>query len=412
MRFLFPVILIIIFFLIDLYLYQAVKLVISNYSVRTKKIIKWFFWAIPIYAITSFLLFVFARESVSSYFFIAAFLLYISKIISLIVLLLEDITRFIKLIYRRIKKQLSPKLASISEDENKISRSKFISQTALAIGGLHVGALAWGVTTGAHDYRIIRVTLPLKNLPTSFDGMTLAQISDIHSGSFYNKVAVQGGVELLMAEKPDMIFFTGDLVNNRTEEVKDYIEVFKKIKAPLGVFSSTGNHDYGDYAKWESEAEKKRNFENFKKVHQQLGWNLLQDEHQRIKVGNEEIGILGIQNWGVGFAQYGDLNKAIQNTEDLPVKLLLSHDPSHWREQVLKHTNIDAAFAGHTHGFQYGIKLGDFKFSPAQLRYKEWSGLYTENEQHLYVNTGFGYLGYPGRVGFLPEITIFELKKV
>ena len=241
--------------------------------------------------------------------------------------------------------------------------------------------------------------------------MKLAQISDIHSGSFYNKIAVQGGVDMLMSEKPDMVFFTGDLVNDRADEVKNYIDVFKNIKAPLGVFSSTGNHDYGDYAKWKSENEKANNFEHFKKAHRELGWNLLLDEHRRIKIGNDEIGILGIQNWGLGFAQYGNLQKTIKGTDDLPVKLLLSHDPSQWREQVLESTNIDAAFAGHTHGFQYGVKWGDLKFSPAQLRYKEWAGLYTENEQHLYVNTGFGYLGYPGRVGFLPEITIFELKK-
>lgn len=411
MRSLFPVILTVIFLLIDLYLYQAVKLVISNYSNRKKKTVKWLYWLVPVFALGSLLLFTFTKGQIRMYLFVAVFLLYTSKLISLILLFLEDITRFFKVVIRKIRNKLSPNLSANSESSNKISRSKFISQAALAIGGLHVGALTWGVTTGAHDYNINRVILPLKNLPNSFDGMTLAQISDIHSGSFYNKVAVQGGVDMLMAEKPDMVFFTGDLVNDRADEVKNYINIFKSIKAPLGVYSSTGNHDYGDYAKWKSEEEKSKNFETFKKAHQEMGWNLLMDEHKRVKIGNEEIGILGVQNWGLGFAQYGDLQKTLKNTDDLSVKLLLSHDPSHWREQVLNHTNIDAAFAGHTHGFQYGVKLGDLKLSPAQLRYKEWAGLYTENDQHLYVNTGFGYIGYPGRVGFLPEITIFELKR-
>ena len=217
---------------------------------------------------------------------------------------------------------------------------------------------------------------------------------------------------MLLAEKPDLVFFTGDLVNNKAEEFKDYFDVFKKIKAPLGVYSTLGNHDYGDYTPWESPKLKAQNLNDLMEAHRLMNWNLLMDEHRSLKVNGAEIGILGIQNWGAGgFAKYGDLNKALKNTDHFPVKLLLSHDPSHWREQVLGKTNIDIAFAGHTHGMQYGVEIGDFKWSPVQWRYKEWAGLYTEQDQHLYVNRGYGYIGYPGRVGILPEITVMELTK-
>jgi uncharacterized protein len=224
---------------------------------------------------------------------------------------------------------------------------------------------------------------------------------------------VKGGVDMLMKEKPDLVFFTGDLVNDRAVEVKDYINIFDKVKAPLGVHSVLGNHDYGDYYHWQSPQEKNQNLADLKKAHQLLGWNLMLDESRAIRVDGEEIGLLGIQNWGAGnFAKYGHLEKAHDQTGEFPVKILLSHDPSHWRAQVLNHyDDIDLALAGHTHGMQFGVEIGKIRWSPVQYRYKEWAGLYKEGHQHLYVNRGFGYLGYPGRVGILPEITILELTR-
>lgn len=202
-------------------------------------------------------------------------------------------------------------------------------------------------------------------------------------------------------------------MNNEAKELNEYFDIFKQIKASLGVYSVTGKHDYGDYFNWGSEQEKRRNFECLIAGHKEPDWNLLMDAHQKIKIGNDVIGVLIIQNWGAGgFIKAGDLHKAMNDTGDLPVQLLLSYDPSHRREQVLSKTNIDAAFAGHTHGMQYGVELGTFRLSPAQLRYPKWAGLCSENDQHLYVNRGFGYLGYPGRVGILPELTLIELKKV
>jgi predicted MPP superfamily phosphohydrolase len=355
------------------------------------------------------------KASFRTFLMAGIFIIFISKIFSVLVLIIDDLIRFGKWAVNYFQGNSAATQmanAALQPAAEKISRSEFLAKTALTIGGLHAGGMAWGILSGAHDYRVRNVTLRIKNLPKQSDGMKIAQLSDIHSGSFFNKTAVRGGVEMLMKEKPDMFFFTGDLVNNIAPEMKDYIDIFSKIKAPLGTFSTLGNHDYGDYTQWESPEKKIQNLKDLMNAHKTLGWDLLMDEHRAVKVDGESIGVLGIQNWGAGnFAKYGNLEKAQQNAQDLPVKLLLSHDPSHWRNQVLdKHKDIDVAFAGHTHGMQYGIELGNFKWSPVQLRYKEWAGLYEENDQKLYVNRGFGYIGYPGRLGILPEIAIFELK--
>jgi predicted MPP superfamily phosphohydrolase len=294
-----------------------------------------------------------------------------------------------------------------------IARSEFLSQAALIAATIPFGAFTYGIISGAHDYRIRRQTVSLPNLPKAFDGISIGQLSDIHSGSFFNKTAVKGGVEMLLKEKPDVVFFTGDLVNNQTSELKDYFDVFNKVKAPMGVFSVTGNHDYGDYHKWESADAKVQNFQDLLRAHKELGFDLLQNEHRWLEVDGERIAILGNENWGAGrFAKYGKLDQAYEGTEEAPVKLLLSHDPSHWDAQVRQnYKDIDMMFAGHTHGFQFGVEVGGFKWSPSQYIYKQWAGLYKEDNQYLYVNRGFGYLGYPGRVGIPPEITIVTLKR-
>ena len=224
---------------------------------------------------------------------------------------------------------------------------------------------------------------------------------------------MKGGVEMMMNEKPDLIFFTGDLVNNEASEVKEYLDVFNKLRAPRGVFSVTGNHDYGDYKSWASPEVKQQNFNDLIEAHRLLGFNLLKNSNQFIEEGGDKLAIIGIENWGAGrFSRYGKLDEAYKGTDEAAVKLLLSHDPSHWDAEVRKnYKDIDISFAGHTHGFQFGIELGNFKWSPSQYAYKQWAGLYTEGNQHLYVNRGFGYLGYPGRIGMPPELTIMELKR-
>jgi predicted MPP superfamily phosphohydrolase len=341
------------------------------------------------------------------------FLLLFCKVCFLPFILVDDVRR-LSLWWARKRHKPEPEFpASQPKPTTDITRSEFLLKAGLIAGALPLAGLSYGIINGVYDYRIRRRTLYLPNLPKSFDGIKLGQLSDIHSGSFYNKKAVLGGVEMLMAEKPDLIFFTGDLVNTLSNEMNGYQDIFAKVKAPLGVYSVLGNHDYGDYAWWPDAASKKKNLDALKATHKNMGWDLLMNTNRRLKVGGEEIGILGVENWGAlsRFPKYGRMDEAVKNTDDLPVKLLLSHDPSHWRAQVLPHyPQIDVMFSGHTHGMQFGVQTEHFQWSPIQFVYKEWAGLYRQDKQQLYVNVGYGFLGYPGRVGILPEITIFELK--
>jgi len=284
----------------------------------------------------------------------------------------------------------------------------------MGVAAVPLVSLIYGMVKGAYKYQVKSVSLKLKNLPDAFQGMKLVHISDIHSGSFYDKEAVRKGVKMITDLKPDIVFFTGDLVNNEASEFKDYLDVFSVIKAPLGIFSVLGNHDYGDYKYWASEEEKKQNLAQLMDYQKSMGWKLLMDEHVRIEKDGSEIGVIGIQNWSAKgrFPKYGNLKMAYKGSEDLPVKLLLSHDPSHWEAQVLTgFSDIDAMFSGHTHGMQFGIEIPGLKWSPVQYIYKQWAGLYSQNGQQLYVNRGFGFIGYPGRVGIWPEITVLTLEK-
>src|SRR5690606_35699785 len=324
----------------------------------------------------------------------------------------DDVLRF----FNWSKEKIIPNkeiAESIKESSSTISRSEFLMKTALFAAAIPAGALTWGILSGAHDYRIRRIRLKIKDLPKPFEGMTIAQISDIHSGSFFNKTAVKGGVEMLLKEKPEMVFFTGDLVNDRAREVKEYLNIFNKIKAPLGVYSTLGNHDYGVYLKFPNAQAKSQNFEDIKRAHKSMGYDLLLDEYRIITLGGEKLAIIGVENISANeslFLNNGNLSKAIKQTDDAAVKFLLSHDPTHWDKEVnSKFKDIDVTFSGHTHGSQFGINIGDKSYSPSQLTYKQWAGLYQKENQQLYVNRGFGYLGYPGRVGMPPEITIFEL---
>jgi predicted MPP superfamily phosphohydrolase len=326
--------------------------------------------------------------------------------------LIDDAKRLIKRTAQKRKNNVLPK-QDIQTKPEAIPRSEFLLKAGLLAGLVPLAALKLDMKSGLYDYHIKRHNLYLPNLPKAFDGMRLGQISDIHSGSFFDKKAVLGGIEMLMKEKSDLIFFTGDLVNAISDEMIHYQDIFSKVKAPLGVFSCLGNHDFGDYWEWPDLAAKKKNLVELIATHKNMGWDLLRNENRRLKMGNEEIGILGIDNWnGMGPAKrYGKMELAVQNTDDLPVKLLLSHDPSHWRAQVLpEYPQIDMVFAGHTHGMQCGIKTKDFQWSPIEYLYNEWDGFYREGKQQIYVNVGYGFYGIPGRVGILPEITIFTLK--
>nr|WP_295934655.1 metallophosphoesterase [uncultured Dyadobacter sp.] len=412
----FFIILTFVLFAIDWYVWQGLRLAIRNLNPLTQRWIGGAYWALTAITLGAYIAMQllppdYFRSTTRT--FVVAFIAipYLSKLLAVLILLVDDVRRF----FQWIVSFFVPSAATPSPEtgEPTIPRSQFLATTAVVAGAGLMGTFAYGILSGAHDYRIRRVKVPLKNLPRQFHGIKIAQLSDIHSGSFFNKTAVKGGVEMLMKEKPDIAFFTGDLVNDRAMEVKDYINIFDKVKAPLGVHSVLGNHDYGDYFHWADENSKTRNLTDLKKAHELLGWKLMLDENRPITVDGASIGLIGIQNWGAGnFAKYGNLEKAYQHTDDYPVKILLSHDPSHWGAQVLpNYKDIDLALAGHTHGMQFGVEIGKLRWSPVQYRYKQWAGLYEEDDQYLYVNRGFGYLGYPGRVGILPEITILELVK-
>ncbi|WP_231426718.1 metallophosphoesterase [Pedobacter sp. Leaf250] len=396
----------------DIYCFNALMAVFKNWKPRTKKIFGILYWTFSVLLIVGIFAGIYLNLflTLRAIILVAFFLTVACKMAMLPFLVIDDLRR---LFIRLFKKKEVVKDQPISEAE-PISRSEFLVKAGLVAAAVPLTSLSWGIISGAYDYQVRKVNLILPNLPKAFDGITMAQISDIHSGSFYNKTAVKGGVEMLMAQKPDFVFFTGDLVNNLTNEVRDYQDIFSKVKAPLGVYSSLGNHDYGDYYFGkESSPAKVKNLKDMVDVHKIMGYDLLMNENRRLKVDGEEIGILGIENWGMGrFPKYGKMELAVKDTDDLPVKLLLSHDPSHWRGEVLeKYPQIDAMFSGHTHGMQFGVRLKEYQWSPVQYIYKEWAGLYQEQKQQLYVNVGYGFLGYPGRVGVLPEITVFTLKR-
>jgi predicted MPP superfamily phosphohydrolase len=401
-----------IFLTIDYYFFQGVLVASKSWNPLWKSLIRYGFWIPTILTILALLWWTFDdpyrySSNFRNWIITGIVATYFSKIVGILFLLTDDLQRGARWLFSLFKNDSSNTSAG-----EVISRSEFLSKTALIAASVPLGAFAYGIISGAHDYRIRKVAIKLPNLPKAFDGIKIAQLSDIHSGSFWNKTAVKGGVEMILQEKPDAIFFTGDLVNNESSEVKEYMDVFNKLRAPLGVFSITGNHDYGDYKSWASKEAKQQNFKDLITAHKELGFDLLLNENRFLVEGGEKLAILGIENWGTRFSKHGLLDKAYLGTEEAAVKLLLSHDPTHWDAQVRPtYKDIDVMFAGHTHGAQFGVNIGDFTWTPVQHVYKQWGGLYQEENQYLYVNRGFGYLGYPGRVGMPPEITIFELKR-
>ncbi|MEQ9376000.1 MAG: metallophosphoesterase [Imperialibacter sp.] len=404
--------------LIDWYVWQALKVVFHSSGGQTLEVVKWAFWSLTVAVLLGLwaynfvdpeLLGVKARTFILS----SLFVVYCSKLVSVAFLLIDDAARFVRWAANKISPGDDLPAAATSSNGKVITRSEFLMKASLMAAAIPATALTWGIVSGAHDYRLRRVRLVLNNLPRAFEGMTIGQISDIHTGSFFNKTAAKGGVEMLLKEKPDMVFFTGDLVNDRAWEVKDYLGIFDKVKAPMGVFSTLGNHDYGAYLKFPDQQARQQNLDDIRHAHKLMGYDLLVDENRIITLGGEKLAIIGVENISATesiFPANNHLATAVKGSDEAAVKLLLSHDPSHWNMEVTPHyKEIDMTFSGHTHGLQFGVTLGGKTYSPAQLQYKQWAGLYRNGTQQLYVNRGFGYLGYPGRVGMPPEITIFEL---
>jgi len=402
------VILIAILFLVDLYVFQGLKAAIQGLSPEVQQVLKIGYWVLFVASVVVFAIFANTPRHPSSptkiYLTNIFFILYASKVLVMLFLFIDDVFRIGKLTMNALN----------SEVAFDPSRNKFLSQMGFLVAAVPFSAFIYGMVKGAYDYRVKRVTLKFPNLPQAFDGYKMLQISDLHTGSFYSKEPLQEAVRLINKQDADLVFFTGDLVNNVATELYDHLETLKSIKARTGVFSVLGNHDYGDYVTWSSPETKKQNLRNLIDSHGKMGWQILMNENRLIEKDGEHIAILGVENWGnkANFPKYGDLQKAYTGSEKAPFKVLLSHDPSHWDGEINQHfKDIDLTLSGHTHGMQFGVNIPGLKWSPVQYMYKQWAGLYQKGQQYLYVNTGLGFLGYPGRVGFLPEITVFELKK-
>jgi predicted MPP superfamily phosphohydrolase len=399
---------------LDYYFFLAIKAVSQTASPKTKFIIGAVYWGITILAVIGFMLFVFTDPAVMgkkprTYLFAFIVGLFLAKLIAMLFFLTDDLRRAVQWTAGKAFPNNSNPEKMVSEP---ISRSVFLSWLGIAAGGTLFSSLIYGFTN-KYNYEIKRIKLAYANLPAAFKGLKIVHISDIHSGSLLDKKAVEIGVEKILKEKPDLILFTGDLVNDKATEMELLQDVFARLKAPMGVYSTLGNHDYGDYVQWPIEGiSKTQNLENLKQVHANIGWKLLMNEHVVLERNNEQIAILGIENWGAKgrFPKYGKMNEAYAGTEKYPFKILLSHDPSHWEAEVITlYKDVDLMLSGHTHGMQFGVEIPGFKWSPVQYMYKQWAGLYETDLQKLYVNRGFGFLGYPGRVGVLPEITVIEL---
>jgi len=331
---------------------------------------------------------------------------FVTKIFFVIILSLGDLGRFLVGIFNHIGKSGAQTVSYFPE------RRKFISEIAILVAAVPFTGFMYAMLRGKYDYKVHRQTLYYDDLPDAFDGFTITQLSDIHSGSFDSTEAMQRGIDMAQSQKSDLFVFTGDLVNNAAWEIEQYIPNFSQLRAPYGQFSILGNHDYGDYIQWDSESEKAANLDKLKEHHKDLGYRLLLDENVEIEKDGQKISLIGVQNWGRGFIKVGDLNKAMRGVDKDAFKILLSHDPTHWEEQVRYNPiDIHLTLSGHTHGAQFGVEVAGFRWSPVQYRYLDWAGLVNEKNRYLYVNRGFGFLAFSGRLGIWPEITVITLKK-
>ena len=376
----------------DVYFFQAVNTLTAN------DLILWGYWLIDVLIVTGFGFLISLRRTnrqpakLISWLMALTLLTVVPKIIASPVLLLEDITR----IFRHFP-----------------PRAQWVSELALILGAIPFLGLLYGMTGGRHRYKVHKVTLKFDDLPEAFDGFTITQLSDIHAGSFTSRKGVEKGITMVNRQNSDLLLFTGDLVNNQASEMEPWIETFSKLKALYGKYSVLGNHDYGDYIKWESKQAQSANLSQLKKVHKEIGFKLLLNEATTIEKDGQSIALIGVENWGKGgFHKYGSLTKAAETVPDEEFKILMSHDPSHWEAKTLENLkHIHLTLAGHTHGMQFGIELFGFQWSPVKYVYPQWAGLYKKNGKYLYVNRGFGFLGFKGRIGIWPEITVITLKK-
>lgn len=405
---------------IDFYVFKGIKAALSGFtSAKLKQVVYWVYWIVNIsfvalayYAILTWNKAENPRTTLFVILGSAFVLLFVPKLVFSLFLLAEDV-------YRVLRGSIvsSTKLFFVKNNQMEIpawiGRRKFISQLGMAAAAVPFLSIIYGLAKGKYNYKVHRINVSFNDLPEAFDGFTITQISDIHAGSFDSVEDVKRGIKMINEQQSDAIFFTGDLVNNFANEMEPWIPLFESLKAPHGKYSITGNHDYGDYVVWDSPEKKKQNFEELKKVHEKIGFNLLLNQHTFIERDGQRIAIMGLENWGKGnFSKYGNLSDTLNGLEDNDFKILLSHDPSHWEAEVYNHEkHIHLSLAGHTHGMQFGVEIPGIKWSPVKYRYPQWAGLYGETNKYLYVNRGFGFIGFPGRVGIWPEVTVITLNR-
>ncbi len=402
--------------LIDLYAWQAIRFITDNSSDIVRRNSTIAYWVVPVIAFALMLGSV-VTDTINwptwfrVYFVSIIVFIYILKLVLIPFLLVDDLQRFIRW------------SIALLTDNNKISgttavgisRYKFLVYAGITISGVLGFNLLYGMIRNPYRYKLHKATIGIKLLPRPFQKFRIVQISDIHTGSFTRQEPIEDAVRRINELEPDLILFTGDLVNNVTTEAIPYKEIFSQMKAKYGVYSVLGNHDYGDYYQWESLEQKQQNMQLLEELQKEMGWKLLRNQHEILEINGHTLAIIGVENWSnkARFPKYGRLDIACEGTQNADVRILMSHDPSHWDGEVLpRYKDIHLTLSGHTHGFQFGIEIPGFKWSPSQYVYKEWAGLYKNGDQFLYVNRGFGFLGYPGRVGILPEITLIELKSV
>jgi predicted MPP superfamily phosphohydrolase len=410
-------IILLVLFAIDFYVFQGVRVLMQNKSASTQRIVSLVYWGIAVFCLSVILIGNIYdwhqwNKWFRTYSFFFVFTVYFSKLFVVLFLLIDDVLRLFRWTGSMVSKAFSG--AAKSGTGHSISRFEFLTKLGFLLAAIPFASMVYGMLRGPNRYNIRKLKINSPSLPGGFQGLKILQISDLHTGSFLSAEPLEHAVELIREQKPDVIFFTGDLVNDKYVEALEYFDVLKKIQAPMGVYSILGNHDYGDYYKWNDNIEKTTNLANLKKFHHELGWKLLLNEHTYIEKGEDRIGLIGVENWSAhhNFSRYGDMNVATNGFEPKEFNILLSHDPSHWHAEVTeKYPYVDLTLSGHTHGFQFGVEIPGFKWSPVQYFYKEWADLYTQGKQNLYVNRGLGWLFYPGRVGILPEITVFELNK-
>ena len=400
------ILLIVLVAVVEIYAFQAI---------RTVTKLRWLLWAyqgislfILLYITYSFTQFDRSVGQNKQTLFTIGLLLitFIPKLVIASVMILEDVTRVIGGLMREF---LGNNNESFLSD-----RRKFVSQMALGLAAIPFLSLLYGVTKGKYNFKVRKKTIYFPDLPENFDGLTITQISDVHSGSFDDPDEISHAIDLINQQKSDIILFTGDIVNTHATEMHPWIDTFKRIETPVfGKYSVLGNHDYGEYVTWDTQKAKEENFEAIKDLHRQIDFKLLLNENVKIKKGGQEIALVGVENWGHNFKKAGDLPKASEGLIPEDFKILMSHDPSHWDYEVKEnHNNYHLTLSGHTHGMQFGIEIPGFvKWSPVQYVYKQWAGLYENAGRYVYVNRGFGFHAYPGRVGIWPEITVLELKK-